>query len=167
MQCRKTLLAAVLLLFAAHAHADFNDGVVALMAGKFDIALKTFVPLAETNNHAYAQYFLGRMYERGEGVEKDAKAAAKWYRKAAEKGVNDAQFRLASMYENGVGVPRDMEYAYGWYSVAVHLGSNKAVAALAHAKSAMRDDELVQADKLSRELIGKYGTVPESTSRTQ
>lgn len=167
MQNKKRLLAGLLLLVASHAHADFNDGVVALMAGKFDIALKTFVPLAETNNHAYAQYFLGRMYERGEGVEKDAKVAAKWYRKAAEKGVNDAQFRLATMYENGAGVPKDLEYAYGWYSVAAHLGSNKALPALEHAKGQMRDDELVEADKLSRELIGKYGTVPESTSRMQ
>lgn len=167
MQNRKVLLAALLMLLGGYAHADFNDGVVALMAGKFDIALKTFVPLAETNNHAYAQYFLGRMYERGEGVEKDAKTAAQWYRKAAEKGVNDAQFRLALMYENGQGVPKDMEYAYGWYSVAAHLGSNKAIPALAHAKAAMREEELVEADKLSRELIGKYGAVPESTSRSQ
>ena len=167
MPNKKHLLAGLLLLVASHAHADFNDGVVALMAGKFDIALKTFVPLAETNNHAYAQYFLGRMYERGEGVEKNAKTAAQWYRKAAEKGVNDAQFRLALMYESGQGVPKDMEYAYGWYSVAAHLGSNKAIPALAHVKSEMREDELVEADKLSRELIGKYGSVPESTSRAQ
>lgn len=167
MQNKKRLLAGLLLLVASHAHADFNDGVVALMAGKFDVALKTFVPLAETNNHAYAQYFLGRMYERGEGVTKDAKTAAKWYRKAAEKGVNDAQFRLATMYESGEGVPRDMEYAYGWYSVAAHLGSNKAPPALERTKAQMREDELVEADKLSRELISKYGTVPESTSRSQ
>jgi hypothetical protein len=167
MRDKKRLLAGLLLLVASHAHADFNDGVVALMAGKFDIALKTFVPLAETNNHAYAQYFLARMYERGEGVTKDPKLAAKWYRKAAEQGVNDAQFRLAAMYENGDGVPKDMEYAYGWYSVAAHLGSRKAGPALEHAKAQMREDELVEADKLSRELIAKYGAVPETTSHSQ
>jgi TPR repeat protein len=167
MNDKRRLMAGLLLLVASHAHADFNDGVVALMAGKFDIALKTFVPLAESNNHAYAQYFLGRMYERGEGVEKDRKTSAKWYRKAAEQGVNDAQFRLATMYESGDGVPKDMEYAYGWYSVAAHLGSNKAIPALQQAKSQLREEELVEADKLSRELINKYGKVLESTSRSQ
>lgn len=167
MSDKRPLLAGLLLLIASHAHADFNDGVVALMAGKFDIALKIFVPLAETNNHAYAQYFLGRMYERGEGVPQDRKTAAEWYRKAAEKGVNDAQFRLASMYESGDGVQKDMEYAYGWYSVAAHLGSAKAGPALARTKGEMRADEFIEADKLSRDLITKYGTVPESTSRSQ
>ncbi len=167
MHDKRRLLAGLLLLVASHAHADFNDGVVALMAGKFDVALKVFVPLAETDNHAYAQYFLARMYERGEGVPQDRKTAAKWYRKAAEKGVNDAQFRLASMYESGEGVPKDMEYAYGWYSVAAHLGSAKAAPALERTKSQMREDEFVEADKLSRDLITKYGTVPDSTSRSQ
>ncbi len=167
MHDKKRYIAGLLLLVASHAYADFNDGVVALMAGKFETALKVFVPLAETNNHAYAQYFLARMYERGEGVPQDRKAAAKWYRKAAEQGVNDAQFHLATMYENGDGVPKDMEYAYGWYSVAAHLGSAKAGPALEHTKNQLRGDELVEADKLSRELITKYGTVPESTSRAQ
>jgi len=167
MHDKKRLIAGLLLLVVSHAYADFNDGVVALMAGKFDAALKVFVPLAETDNHAYAQYFLARMYERGEGVEKDRKTAAKWYRKAAEKGVNDAQFRLATMYESGDGVPKDMEYAYAWYSVAAHLGSVKAPPAMERTRSQMREDEFVEADKLSRDLISKYGTVPETTARSQ
>ena len=161
------LLAVLLVLVSFAAHADFNDGVVALMAGKFDTALKVFVPLAETSRHAYAQYFLARMYERGEGVAQDVKVAAKWYRKAAEGGVTDAQFRLAAMYESGQGVPQDREYAYGWYSVAEHLGSTKAGPAMARTKAQMRDDEWVQANKLARELITKYGVVPETTSRSQ
>ena len=167
MHNKKPLLVALLLLVSCAAHADFNDGVVALMAGKFEPALKVFVPLAETNNHAYAQYFLARMYERGQGVAQDAKVAAQWYRKAAEQGVNDAQFRLAAMYESGVGLPQDREYAYGWYSVADHLGSSKAGPAMARTKAQMRDDEWVQADKLARELIKKYGVVPETTSRSK
>ena len=167
MHAKKPLLGVLLLLFSCAARADFNDGVVALMAGKFETALQVFVPLAEANDHAYAQYFLARMYERGEGLTPDRKLAAKWYRKAAEKGVNDAQLRLASMYENGEGVPKDMEYAYGWYSVAAHLGSAKAGPARARTKAQMSADEWVQADKLARELTTKYGVVQEGTSRSQ
>ena len=167
MHDKTRMLAGLLLLVSCAAQADFNEGVVALMAGKFETALQVFVPLAETNNHAYAQYFLARMYEQGEGVAQDRKIAAKWYRKAAEQGVNDAQFRLATMYENGEGVPKDLEYAYSWYSVAAHLGSIKAGPALERTKALMREDEWVQADKLSRDLIAKYGVVPAGTSRTQ
>lgn len=167
MHNNKPLVAVLLLLVSYATHADFNDGVIALMAGKFETALKVFVPLAETNKHAYAQYFLARMYERGQGVAPDAKIAAQWYRKAAEGGVNDAQFRLAAMYENGEGVPQDREYAYGWYSVAEYLGSAKAGPAMARTKAQMREDEWVQANKLARELIKKYGVVPKTTSRSQ
>lgn len=37
---------------------------------------------------------LGRIYEAGNGVEKDAAKAAGFYRQAAEKGSADAQFQL-------------------------------------------------------------------------
>jgi uncharacterized protein len=167
MHLLRRLLASLLLLVSVHAQADFNDGVVALMAGKFDDALKIFVPLAENSDHAYSQYFLGRMYERGQGVTEDAKAAAEWYRKAAEKGVGDAQFRLGALYERGAGVPRDMEYAYGWYATAAHLGNRKAGEALAKTEGQLSPEERVQADKLARDLIGRFGVTPKSTSVQQ
>ena len=44
----------LLALTAGTARADFNDGVVALMMGKYEQALQTFVPLAETSDHAFA-----------------------------------------------------------------------------------------------------------------
>lgn len=167
--CRASrgLLAAVLAGVLLPAQADFNDGVLALMTGDNDKALKTFVPLAETSDHAYAQYFLGRMYAEGRGVEVDQEAAAKWFRKAAEKGVQDAQFRLGGCYERGEGVPKDMEYAYGWYSVSAHIGNPKAAAAMKAAEAKLSPEEKESATELSQEMIQKYGTVPETTSHTQ
>jgi tetratricopeptide (TPR) repeat protein len=164
---RRVSLALLLLLFAPLGRADFNDGVVALMTGKYEEALKTFLPLAETSNHAFAQYFLARMYADGQGVPQDHKLAAEWYQKAAHQGVADAQYRLGSLYESGEGVPVDMEYAYGWYSVAAHLGNAKGSQAMEQAKSKLSGNEMVEAEKLSRDLINKYGKIPESTSRTQ
>ncbi|HMM76774.1 MAG TPA: tetratricopeptide repeat protein [Gammaproteobacteria bacterium] len=161
------LLAVVLAGVLLPAQADFNDGVLALMMGDNDKALKTFVPLAETSDHAYAQYFLGRMYAEGRGVEVDKEAAAKWFRKAAEKGVQDAQFRLGGCYERGEGVPKDMEYAYGWYSVSAHIGNPKAAAAMKAAEAKLSPEEKESATELSQEMIQKYGTVSENTSRTQ
>ena len=147
--------------------ADFNDGVVALMMGNYDLALQTFVPLAETSDHAFAQYFLGRMHAGGQGVERNAEAAAGWYRKAAEKGVADAQVRHAELYENGQGVPPDMEYAYGWYSVAAHLGNPKGHEGLERTNGRLSAGERVEAEKLARRFIEAYGTVPKSTARQQ
>jgi len=147
--------------------ADFNDGVVALMMGDYDKALSILVPLAETADHAYAQYFVGRMYAAGQGVEKNIETAAQWYRKAAELGVADAQYRLGKLYAEGTGVPRDMESAYGWYTVAAHLGNAKAIKAVKTTTASLSPDELKEAELLSEDLIGKYGNLPKSTARTR
>lgn len=149
------------------ARADFNDGVAALVAGNFDKAFETFVPLAETSDHAYAQYFLARMHAEGLGIEKNPEEAAKWFRKAAEKGVQDAQYRLGGMYERGEGVPQDMEYAYGWYSVSAHIGNPKADASIQAATAKLAPEELREAQNLARDLITKYGTVAKGTSVAQ
>lgn len=162
------LIALILLALSAGAvRADFNDGVVALMMGDYDKALSILVPLAETADHAYAQYFVGRMYASGQGVEQNMETAAKWYRKAAELGVADAQYRLGSMYEAGDGVPRDMESAYSWYTVAAHLGNAKAPKAVEKSAASLSPTEMKAAAALSADLIEKYGQTPRSTARTQ
>ena len=56
--------------------------------------------------HAAAQFNLGVMYDRNEGVPKDDAGAARWYRLAAEQGVAPAQYNLGVMYANGEGVPK-------------------------------------------------------------
>jgi TPR repeat protein len=155
------------LFLSLNARADFNDGVVALMSGDYEKALSIFVPLAETADHAYAQYFVGRMYAAGQGVEKNIETAAKWYRKASELGVADAQYRLGNLYRSGDGVPRDMESAYSWYTVAAHLGNAKAIAAVEQSSEMLSPSELKEAQVLSSELIEKYGKTPKATARTQ
>lgn len=163
----RIFLALAALLATAGVRADFNDGVAALVSGDFDKALQTFVPLAETSDHAYAQYFLARMYAEGRGVEKNPQEAAKWFRKAAEKGVQDAQFRLGGLYERGEGVPQDMEYAYGWYSVSAHIGNPKAAAAIEAAGSKLSADELSEARALAEDLVAKYGKPAPHVSQAQ
>ena len=136
----------LLMTVALHARADFNDGVVALMMGDYEKALSVFVPLAETADHAYAQYFIGRMYADGQGVEKNSETAAKWYRKASVHGVADAQLRLAGQYQAGDGVPRDIETAYAWYSVAVNDQELSSLAEL------MTPQQIAEGQALSRKL---------------
>ena len=73
--------------------------------------------LAEKGD-AKAQYNLGGMYLRGEGVEKDLKEGIKWYRKAAEQNYALAQYGLGWMYQYGQGVEKDIKEAVKWYRKA-------------------------------------------------
>jgi len=72
---------------------------------------------AEAGN-ASAQFNLGLMYAKGEGVPKDDAEALRWYRKAADQGNAPAQSNLGVMYANGRGVPKDDAEAYAWYNLA-------------------------------------------------
>ena len=59
---------------------------------------------AASQGLANAQYQLGLLYERGEGVARDDAAAARWYRQAAQQGEVAAQTNLGLMYRDGRGV---------------------------------------------------------------
>ncbi len=43
-----------------------------------------------TRGHAKAQYHLGQMYSKGEGISKDTELAIYWWRKACDNGSSDA-----------------------------------------------------------------------------
>ena len=63
--------------------ADFNKGFDAYKKGDYKTALREFKPLTK-QGYARAQYTLGLMYDKGEGVVQDDKTAVKWYTLAAK-----------------------------------------------------------------------------------
>ncbi|MBT6449506.1 MAG: PQQ-binding-like beta-propeller repeat protein [Verrucomicrobiales bacterium] len=73
-----------------------------------------------------AQYNLGEMYRKGEGVEQDFKEVVKWYQKAAGQGNAPAQSNLGVMYYNGKGVEQDFKEAVKWYQKAADQGNTSA-----------------------------------------
>jgi TPR repeat protein len=101
--------------------ADLQKGLTAAEKGDFTTALREWKPLAK-QGYADAQFNLGIMYEKGQGVPQDYKSAVKWYRLAAEQGHADAQFNLGVMYANGQGVPQDNKTAVKWYRLAAEQG---------------------------------------------
>lgn len=139
------------------ARADFNDGVVAYLMGDYDKAFTTMQSLAETADHGLAQYYLGMMYMRGQGVERDYENAGRWFRRAAENHISQAQYKLGQFYMQGRGVPRDYEYAYAWFRTSAALRHKKADAAASKAKEKLSDQEFLEAEQLSREFVAKYG----------
>jgi uncharacterized protein len=75
---------------------------------------------------AWAQYNLGLMYQKGEGVTPSDAEAAHWYRVAAEQGHADAQQRLADFYYGGQGMPRSYIQAALWCRRAAEQGNARA-----------------------------------------
>jgi S1-C subfamily serine protease len=65
---------------------------------------------------------MGVCYDSGAGVAKDKQEAARWFRKAAEKGVAEAQYNLGVMSLKGDGAPQDYTAAYMWFNLAAAGG---------------------------------------------
>jgi len=95
----------------------YDDAYAEYKKGNFNIALPVFMKLA-AQGEIGSQYFLAQMYQKGEGVPKSNKEAAKWYRKAAEQGFSSAQNSLGILYNKGRGVHRDYKEAVKWYRMA-------------------------------------------------
>ena len=113
------------LLTVGLTRADYQAGVDAYERGDYHIALQEWQPLAEDGS-SKAQFHLGRMYARGNGVPQDDEKAAELYRKAAQQGHGQAQYFLGGMYMAGRGVAQDDEEAAKWYQKAAQQGEAKA-----------------------------------------
>ena len=134
--------------------ADFQKGLAAARGGDYATALREWKPLAE-QGYADAQYNLGVMYRKGEGVPQDDKTAVKWYRLAAEQGVVDAQSNLGAMYADGQGVIQDYVRAHMWFNIAASSGHKDAVGARDLLEERMTPSQIEKAQDLARECVRK------------
>ena len=86
---RLTLAAILAIVTASSAMADFDQGLAAYRAGDYDRAWKEF-HVDAIAGHATAQFNIGVMYYRGEGVERDLVEAFAWIELATQQR-NDAE----------------------------------------------------------------------------
>jgi len=70
--------------------SSYQEGLDAYERGDYETALKEWRPLAKQGD-ADAQYSLGVMYHKGQGVPQDYQEAVRWFRLAAEQGDTVAQ----------------------------------------------------------------------------
>lgn len=146
------LVAAVLATAPARADDESRvvEGVSLYDSGRFAEAAALFTPAAEAGN-ASAQYHLGLMHARGEGVPKDLARAAGWFERAATGGHNHAQYIVGHMYAKGDGVPRDRARAHMWFTAATAGGWWKAREARERlVDDGMTPQEVAEAGKLYR-----------------
>ena len=78
-------------------------------------ALKWFRKSAD-QGYGYAQYNLGRAWQKGDGLPKNPEEAVFWFRKAASQGLPKAQYQLGVAYHMGLGVPKEPRTAHKWFS---------------------------------------------------
>ena len=92
-----------------------------------------------------AQYYLGLMYRKGDGVQQSDMKAVYWYTKAANQGDAAAQNNLGFMYSQGLGLIQDYEKSFLWYTKSAEQGNVNAqygLGTLYHqGKGVAQDDE--------------------------
>lgn len=114
---RKILLLLTSLCFLyAHAYTISNRTEKVLQTiceGNSQEAIELLKRAAATND-VVAQYYMGRCYEFGVGLEKNDQMAFSMYRRAAERGFPPAMMELATCYRKGIGVDRNTARADEW-----------------------------------------------------
>ena len=89
--------------------------------------LHALVHTRSPGRHApFAQYNLGRMYDKGTGVAQNSKEAVRLYALAAAQGHATAQYNLGNMYDTGTGVAQDSREAVRLYALAAAQGHTNA-----------------------------------------
>ena len=102
--------------------ADYQKPLRAYKNSDYATALRELKPLAE-EGHAEAQFWLGKMYNRGDGVPQNYKTALKWWTRAAEQGLAEHQYNLGwRIFFNGRGLPKNDKTAFKWFTRAAEQG---------------------------------------------
>lgn len=101
---------------------------------------------------AAAQYTLAVLYARGQGVPRDYKLAASWFREAAIAGNAAAQYNLGVLYERGLGLGKNMSEALIWYhsAAAKNYPAAEYNLALSYADGRGAPQDLIAADRWYR-----------------
>ena len=86
-----------------------------------DECVEELAQLAEDGDR-YAQYFLGKLYRDGRLLTPDDEQAEKWFRRAAENGLDCAAYALGRLLQS----QGSMEEAVGWYEHAITQGNEYA-----------------------------------------
>lgn len=122
----------------AYTHRDYQKAVEELR------------DLAE-RGEARAQYDLGFLYDKGQGVPQSDKQAFHWYHRAAEQNDDRAQYNLGLMYASGQGVQQNYLEAYYWINRSATQGNNHALDARDYLSEKMTAGQLAEARKLGYE----------------
>src|SRR5690348_6295779 len=123
-------VAVVACLGTSASAGPLEDGIAAHDRLDFAAAFAALSPLAASGQRE-AQYLVGAMYLRGDGVGLNAMLAARWLRASAAAGDRQAQRELGQLYLFGRGVRLDAAEAAHWLAAAAAQGDPEAQQCLA------------------------------------
>jgi hypothetical protein len=147
----RCILLAFILGLTSSAWADVQEGIDAYDRGDYDTAMKELQPLAEQGDDQ-AQFTVGLMYSKGQGLPQDDQKAVMWFHLAAEQGVAGAQANLGAMYARGRGVLEDYVLAHMWLNLAGAQGDKTAIRNRDLLETRlMTPTQLAEAQRLARE----------------
>ncbi|MFN7165050.1 MAG: hypothetical protein ACK4P2_09565, partial [Hyphomonas sp.] len=106
---------------AGNAVAQYQFAQVKLSEGDIETAA-SYLRRASQKGVAPAQYELGKLYERGQGVDKDMIEARALIQKAAEAGHVNAMYDFALFLAEGEGGAKSETDAVTWFNEAAELG---------------------------------------------
>ena len=150
MAPRRLLIVSLFILFSSSACED-SRADKAYVRGNYDKAARELQFLADSGEPR-AQYDLGVMYDRGDGVAQSDAKAKHWYERAAEQGEPRAQYNLGLMFLNGQGIPPDVVKAYYWISLSANRGNAHARDARDYVVEKMSTEQIAE----SKRLIDDY-----------
>ncbi len=140
----------MLVIYAALVSCEDYRADKAYTHGDYKKAIEELRDLAE-RGEARAQYDLGLLYDKGQGVPQSDKEAFHWYHRAAEQGDARAQYNLGLMHVNGQGVQRDYVEAYYWIDLAAEQGNKPALDARDFLLGTMTSEQIARAKRLVHE----------------
>jgi len=135
-------------LLTAQVWADFDAGLMAYASGDFDTAAREFSVLAKSGDKE-GQYYMGLLYEEGQGVPKRYEDAEKCYTKAARQGYVDAYFALGEIYLRQPDGKKDRVSAYHWLNMAAKHGHPRGMEEFQRNRKAMTPEQISLAEKYS------------------
>lgn len=142
--CAPAILAGMFTLIfgLSTAFAGTAEGIKAFKFGDYQKAYEQLSSAARRGD-TEAQFYLGRMYTYGRGVETNSSVAFDWYLKAAEGGHQRAMAIVGYAYDKGIGVAEDDAKAVAWYRKSAQQGD---VAAQRNLGLMYRNGESVERD---------------------
>ncbi|MAQ86210.1 MAG: hypothetical protein CMH12_23940 [Maritimibacter sp.] len=108
-----------------------------------------------TDGDSLSHYMLAALFHESDTVGRDADAAARHMRLAAEAGVVPAQLSLGQFYAEGFGVEQDLVQAHVWTNIAASNGSDEGADRRDDFAALMTPDEIARAQDLARDWPGR------------
>ena len=147
MASQRLLIVSALMLCFSVAGCEDRRADKAYLRGDYDKAL-TDIKFLANGGEARAQYDLGLMYDKGQGVPQSDTEAMYWYGRAADQGEPRALYNLGLMYLNGQGVPPDLVKAYYLISLSASKGNAHALDARDYITEKMSTEQIEEGKRL-------------------